>query len=173
MRTVTPAYELTRLFFMLVLLLVASCKNSEPANSLIQQSPQSSLWDAAMSGDVAALSTAIEEGADVNALDVRENPNGRRALNWAASYNHVDAIQILLANGAEINAVNRTGFTPLHHAAEESSPDAARVLIEAGADVNLPNNAGETPLERARREGHKEVASLLEKAGAKENVTVN
>ena len=118
-------------------------------------------------GDVAALKKAIDDGADVNAIDARTNPNGRRALNWAAWYNHAEAIKELLKGGADINGVNLTGFTPIHHAAEAGSPEAARVLIEAGADVNLPSYAGETPLQRARRVGHQEVVRLLEAAGAK------
>ncbi|TDI72321.1 MAG: ankyrin repeat domain-containing protein [Bacteroidetes bacterium] len=123
---------------------------------------QNVLWDAAISGDLEALEQAINDGADVNALDIRRSRNGRRPLNWAAWYNHSEAITLLLDSGAEIDGMNITGFTPIHHAAEAGSPEAARVLIEAGADVNLPSYAGQTPLQRARIAGHKEVVDLLE-----------
>ncbi len=162
-----PLSGMIRTPLVLVLLLFVACKNMEQTSPVDLQKAQNALWDAAKSGDVAALAKAIDEGADVNAIDARTNPNGRRALNWAAWYNHADAIKELLKVGAEINGVNLTGFTPIHHAAEAGSPEAARVLIEAGADVNLPSNAGETPLQRARREGHQEVVRLLEAAGAK------
>ena len=151
----------------LVLLLFVGCKTVEPPSPEDLRKAQHALWDAARSGDVAVLKKAINDGADVNALDARTNPNGRRALNWAAWFNHAEAIKALLKAGADIDGINITGFTPIHHAAEAGSPEAARVLIEAGADVNVPSFAGETPLQRARRGGHQEVARLLEAAGAK------
>ncbi len=162
-----PVSGMIRTTLVLVLLLFVACKNMEQTSPVDLQKAQNALWDAAMSGDVAALKKAIKEGADLNAIDVRTSRNGRCALNWAAWYNHAEAIKELLKGGADINGVNLTGFTPIHHAAEAGSPEAARVLIEAGADVNLPSYAGETPLQRARRVGHQEVVRLLEAAGAK------
>ncbi len=162
-----PVSGMIRTTLVLALLLFVACKNMEQTSPVDLQKAQNALWEAAKSGDVAALKKAIDEGADVNALDARTNPNGRRALNWAAWYNHAEAIKELLKGGADIDGVNITGFTPIHHAAEAGSPEAARVLIEAGADVNLPSHVGETPLQRARRGGHQEVVRLLEAAGAK------
>ncbi|MCH8246267.1 MAG: ankyrin repeat domain-containing protein [Bacteroidetes bacterium] len=151
----------------LVMLLFAASNSHGQTSPLSQKETQSALWDAATSGDVAALEKAINDGANVNALDIRTSRNGRRPLNWAALYNHPEAISLLLKNGADIDGMNFSGFTPVHHAAEAGSPDAARVLIEAGADVNLPSYEGQTPLQRARKEGHQEVVRLLEAAGAK------
>src|SRR5204862_4691360 len=98
----------------------------------------------------------------IEGLDRRSSQNGRRALNWAAINNRVDAIRFLLAHGAAIEATNFTGFTALHHAAEYGSLDAARVLLAAGADPKHTNLEGVTPLARARQEGHLDVAELLE-----------
>ena len=94
------------------------------------QSAQDQLWDAAISGDVSAVTSALDAGADIHALDTRTNRNGRAALNWAAWYNHVAVIDVLLERGAEINAVNNTGFAPLHH---------------AGAQVQLPPGTAGKP----------------------------
>ncbi len=121
-----PLSGMIRTPLVLVLLLFVACKNMEQTSPVDLQKAQNALWDAAKSGDVAALKKAIDEGADVNAIDARTNPNGRRALNWAAWYNHAEAIEELLKVGAEINGVNLTGFTPIHHAAEAGSPEAAR-----------------------------------------------
>src|SRR6267378_8644704 len=125
------------------------------------QTPQTRLWDAAISGDTAALAAALKDGAPIEGLDRRTSRNGRRALNWAAINNRADAIRFLLAHGAQIEATNFTGFTALHHAAEYGSLDAARVLLAAGADPKHTNLEGVTPLARARQEGHVEVAELL------------
>jgi ankyrin repeat protein len=123
--------------------------------------PQSRLWDAAISGDTVALAAALKEGARVDSLDTRTARNGRRALNWAAINNRVDALRFLVAHGASIEATNRTGFTALHHAAEYGSLDAARVLLAAGADPKRANLEGITPAARAKEGGFTELAELL------------
>jgi len=128
------------------------------------QTPQTRLWDAAISGDTSALAAALKDGAQIEGLDRRTSQNGRRALNWAAINNRVDAIRFLLAHGASIEATNFTGFTALHHAAEYGSLDATRMLLAAGADPKHTNLDGVTPLARARQEGFVEVAALLEAA---------
>lgn len=134
------------------------------AKPCLSQTPQTRLWDGAISGDTAVLAAALNDGARIDSLDQRRSQNGRRALNYAAINNRVDAIRFLLARGASIEATNITGFTALHHAAEYGSLDAARVLLAAGADPKHTNAEGVTPLARARQEGHLDVAELLEAA---------
>lgn len=124
--------------------------------------PQDQLWDAAVQGDTAALAAALARGARIDSLDVRSNPNGRRALNWAAWYNHPAAIRFLVAHGATVNIFNRTGFTPLHHAAENGSLDAVRALLALGADRTWTNFARQRPVDVARERGHAAVAALLD-----------
>ena len=128
------------------------------------QAPQDRLWDAAIRGDTAAIAVALKEGARIDSLDTRSNPNGRMALNWAAWYDHPAAISYLIAHGAQVNLANRTGFTPLHHAAEHGSLAAARALLGAGADPTATNAQGLTPLEVARERGHVTVAAALDSA---------
>jgi ankyrin repeat protein len=125
-------------------------------------SPQEQLWDAARAGDTLALGKALAAGARIDSLDLRRNPNGRRALNWAAWDNHPDAVRFLIAKGATVNLDNLTGFTPLHHAAENGSLEAAEALLDAGADPAWPNNLGETPAQVARRRMHLDVALAIE-----------
>lgn len=133
---------------------------------LAAQDAQSRLWDAAIAGDTLAIRQALADGADVDALDTRANPNGRRALNWAAWHDRVTAIEVLLAAGATIEAENNTGFTPLHHAAEAGSLAAARALLAAGADPAHRNKAGRLPIETARAQGNDDVGALLEAESA-------
>lgn len=131
-------------------------------SALAAQDAQSRLWNGAINGDTAAIRAAVRDGAVVDSLDTRTNANGRRALNWAALGNHVDAIQLLLELGAPIDATNVTGFTALHHAAEEGSLEAARVLLAAGANRTLTNRGGLTPLGVAQDNLHFPVMELLE-----------
>lgn len=131
---------------------------------LFAQDAQSRLWDSAIAGDTLGIRQALADGAKIDSLDARRNPNGRLALNWAAWYNRVDAVEMLLAMGAPIEAENRTGFSPLHHAAEAGSLESARALLAAGADPLHANKAGLTPAVTAREQGHDEVAALIEES---------
>jgi ankyrin repeat protein len=128
------------------------------------QDPQSRLWDAAMAGDTVGIVQALDAGARVDSLDVRSNPNGRRALNWAAYNDRGPAVRLLIARGASLNLANNTGFTPVHHAAEAGSAEAMKILLEAGADITIPNIRGNLPLDTARSQGHGNVVQLLEAA---------
>lgn len=125
-------------------------------------SAQERLWDASRSGDTTAIERALAGGADIQALDTRTSKNGRRALNWAAANDHPEAIRLLLARGAAIDATNNTGFTALHHAAESNSPRAAEALLKAGANRALRNSNGERPADVARRKGHADLAATIE-----------
>jgi ankyrin repeat protein len=134
------------------------------AAPLSAQDAQSRLWDSAISGDTVSLLGALSAGARVDSLDVRTNPNGRRALNWAAWNNRVPVIRILVARGATVNSTNLTGFTPLHHAAESGSMEAAVALLAAGADPSRLTGDGETPSDVARRRGFPAIADSLDAA---------
>jgi len=51
------------------------------ATPCIAQTPQTRLWDAAISGDTPALAAALNDGAQIEGLDRRTSQNDRRALN--------------------------------------------------------------------------------------------
>lgn len=59
---------------------------------------------------------------------------------------HKRVIALLLANGADINAVDREGKTALLHAAEHGEEHFVR-NFELGVDVGVVSGAGETALE--------------------------
>lgn len=48
--------------------------------------------------------------------------------------------EILLQHGANVNAKNDYGKTPLHEAAEEGDIDTVELLLRYGADVNTRDN---------------------------------
>jgi ankyrin repeat protein len=77
-------------------------------------------------------------------------------------------VEFLLAHGADVNAKNYKGQTPLFNA---RSLDIAELLLVHGADVNSTNNDGETPLQAALDQGgkgQKDVEELLRQHGGHE-----
>jgi hypothetical protein len=68
--------------------------------------------------------------------------------------------------GANVNARDAQGLTPLHWAAAAGNATVAQALIEAGADVNATSPDGVTPLHVAAHMGRREVMSLLLAHGA-------
>ena len=136
----------------------------QPAAVPVIPQQQIALWDAVIAGNVTEAIVSIKAGADVNGLDTRREPNGRRPLNWAAIRNDTAMIRALLDAGANINSANRTGFTPLHHAAEAGSKEAAILLITNGANPSLRNRLGQTPEQIATANHHQEVAEILRQA---------
>ena len=74
---------------------------------------------------------------------------------------------LLIAKGADVNAKNDFGVTPLYGAASGGHKEVAELLIANGADVNVKSNFGETPLDLAVTEDKPETADLLRKHGGK------
>ena len=55
-------------------------------------------------------------------------------------------VKLLLEHGAEANAAQDGGFTPLHSAAQNDDRESVEALLEAGADpFRLANDEGKTP----------------------------
>lgn len=64
---------------------------------------------------------------------------------------HAETVKDLVARGADVNARNEFGVTPLHAAADFGSAPVAQGLLERGAEVNAIDGLGRTPLAVARR----------------------
>ncbi len=76
------------------------------------------------------------------------------------------AARLLLDSGANSNAKNLTGLTPLHIAAYGGQLELVRLLLDHHADPNIANNGGVTPLDEAKNQNHPEVVALLHAVGA-------
>lgn len=78
--------------------------------------------------------------------------HGLTLLHFAASENSVKCCEILLKYGADINAVDDKGRTPLCIAGEYNRKNSFRFLIESGADYNIADNKGKLPLDLINRD---------------------
>jgi hypothetical protein len=113
----------------------------------------------------------LAAGADPNA---RTNHRHSGPLHYAAdgyitgpawdAKRQVKMIGCLLDAGADIDAQDKNGATPLHRAVRTRCADAARLLLESGCDPTLENKSGATPFHLAvhntGRGGSGEAAAL-------------
>ncbi|MCK5879908.1 MAG: ankyrin repeat domain-containing protein, partial [Holophagae bacterium] len=84
-------------------------------------------------------------------------------------------IEILLANGADINRRARDGRTPLYYAIVDKDPKRLQFLLDRGADPNIVmhnrTHNGLSYLLIAEKLGNKKIIELLKAAGAVESIS--
>jgi len=99
----------------------------------------------------------------VNAKDVS---SGDTALHIVTQRRDVTWIRFLAQKGANINARNNKGETPLQLASNLGFAEGVETLLKLGARVDEPNSTGETPLIAATHRKDAALARVLLKAGA-------
>jgi quinoprotein dehydrogenase-associated probable ABC transporter substrate-binding protein len=103
----------------------------------------------------ARLEAWLAEGADINLELVN-----------AVIAKDLDRVRFLIEKGADVNARDSGGFTPLDTAARNRSASLVEVLIDAGANPNQPDADGFFPLLHAINRNHVPTVEMLAKKGA-------
>jgi tetratricopeptide (TPR) repeat protein len=118
------------------------------------------LESAASNGNAPVVRTLLERYPAL-----KEAMESKAMLANAAGNGNVALIKVLLDSGAQVDARDDTGATPLMRAAMEGSKQAAAFLLSHGADVNATTPKGRSAGYFADLTQHAEVADLL--AGAR------
>lgn len=150
---------------------------------------------ASIAGDASKLKDLILAGGNVNACDITDvtplhyacrvgkceavkalidmkanlsavtSDTKRMPLHAAAENGTPQVVEILLAAGAPLDALDVRQRTPLHWACCQNREKAASVLLNAGANVNVKSAAGYTPFAMAQDWGAYSMSNLLASKG--------
>ena len=153
-------------------MLVAKGANVNVSSDTVAQTP---IRIAVGTSNLAAFKILADAGADLTVKD-----DGYSLLHRAAQFKKTDdsleIIKLLLAKGADINAVTDEGYTPLMlllfwvestDEDYEQTVEALKIMLAAGADPSLATKKGKTVRDMFKAEKAPECMQLLDSAAAK------
>jgi ankyrin repeat protein len=155
-------------------------------------------WRAAYGTDPEAMELLLRYGADPSLPTIRRERGGPQAIRAAtpvivaaagaqygrgfAANDHehkadgwMPTMRFLVERvGADVNAADADGYTPLHYAAARGDNDMIRYLVQHGADVTAVARSGQTTADMAngpvqRYSPFSATVELLETLGARNN----
>lgn len=116
----------------------------------------------AMNGETQKLDSFIRLGIKVDSAIFE----GITPLMYASQEGHIEAMKLLIANGANVNAMPENKVAPFLSAIYAGKTKAAEILFQSGADVNVQDNSGMSPLLVALQKNDTILINLLLDAGA-------
>ncbi|KAH3763138.1 bromodomain domain protein [Pelomyxa schiedti] len=114
--------------------------------------------------------TAIRSGADplksVSEMINRPDEHGQYAIHYASVFGKPLTLELLAANGADVNIITSHQTSAMHYAARNGQIGCINVLTKYGARVNVRDVDAWTPLHFAVFRGHLKTAQVLLSLGA-------
>lgn len=124
-------------------------------------------FDAVFRGNAVRVVRELQLGAEIDQRYVDE----RTPLMWATALGHDTVVEVLIAEGADVNAADRWGNTPLMWAAAAEDATMLRRLLESGARVDAQTDSGWTALMIAAWNDRAENVGWLLEFGADPSLT--
>ena len=121
-----------------------------------------SFWKLKPNTETVGILIALD--ADVTTTD--EPGYGWTPLHKAAEYGTAEAIDALVAAGADVEARDKDDWTPLHWAAGYGTVENINVLLDAGADVAARTKYGRTPADMAKNNHKLRGSKVLKRLAA-------
>jgi ankyrin repeat protein len=138
--------------------------------AVFSENLEEAMVKAANNGDATKVRKLLDQGESANS---KHRLTGWSALIAACYSGQIDVVRMLIQAGADVNARDKTGGTPLFKAAtvrdDSNIPELLnrkaqiiRELLKAGADPQLQDNFGGTPWEQAIINNHQELIIAFE-----------
>ncbi|MEM9541186.1 MAG: ankyrin repeat domain-containing protein [Cyanobacteria bacterium P01_E01_bin.42] len=108
---------------------------------------------AAEKGNIQVIIMLIESGVNVD-YSGESSP-----LHFAISAGNIDAVRVLISNGADLEIEEDDGVTPVLHAIMKHETEIVKLLVEAGADLNAWSRFG-TVSEVAIKYGYNNLSDI-------------
>jgi len=117
------------------------------------------IFTAAETNNVKRLEQLIQDGAHVNEQDT---DRGNTPIHWACAGGHLDAIELLLEYGADINSQNKHGRTPLHCLVSERYDKIVLWLVQyCNADPHMQDKRGVAAYDLAQKFFQPEIEAAI------------
>jgi ankyrin repeat protein len=140
-------------------------RRADLVDILVSADPEMNVFDGAALGDAAFVTDML----DAHPAFLRARAaDGFTLLHLAAFFGRAEVLDLLLARGAEVEAVsgNPMRVRPLHSGAAAGQVAVVESLLRAGADPDARQEGGWTALHQAALSGNEAMARLLLEFGA-------
>ena len=115
---------------------------------------------AAAFADEDTVHLLLSRGADAHARS--HNDLGNQPLHaCVARFGSLASARALIEGGADVNATQSGGITPLHLTAAQGKTEMLQLLLRHGASPSARTDEGKLPLDLARERGHTQAAERL------------
>lgn len=129
------------------------------------------LMRAAKNADIPAIELLIANGADISLGQKNKTTAlmfaaglgrgvGTFAKDYATDAQMLETVKVLVAHGADVNAISAAGQTPIHFAAQavdtnlpQPTDDLVKFLFAHGAKLDVADKQGRTPIDMALGKG--------------------
>jgi ankyrin repeat protein len=110
-------------------------------------------------GKLDAVQTCIDNGIDVNSNE--QGDFGSSLLHIAIRYGQMEVFIYLLDKGADMDFVDKVGWTPLMESVVDDKAEFGKILVERGCNKNLVNMRGASAQALAQKFGRHDFFSFL------------